>query len=218
MILVTGPTGSGKTVSLYAALNQLNTNDKNISTAEDPVEINLPGINQVNIHPKIGLNFAAALRAFLRQDPDIIMLGEIRDLETAEIAVKAAQTGHLVLATLHTNSAAESITRLANMGIAPFNINSSLNLIIAQRLARKLCPHCKKQHECKHCNKGYLGRIGIFEVMPISESISQTIIQHKNSREIHKKALQEGMLSLRESALEKIRNGLTTLEEINRIL
>jgi type IV pilus assembly protein PilB len=202
MILVTGPTGSGKTVSLYAALNQLNSIDKNISTAEDPVEINLPGINQVNIHPKIGLTFAAVLRAFLRQDPDIIMLGEIRDLETAEIAIKAAQTGHLVLATLHTNSAAESITRLINMGIAPFNINSSLNLIIAQRLIRKLTPH----------NKGFLGRTGIFEVMPITE------IQQKNAREIHKQACQKGMLSLREAGLLKVQKGITTLEEINRVL
>jgi len=244
MILVTGPTGSGKTVSLYAALNQLNSIDKNISTVEDPIEIGLHGINQVNINPKIGLNFSTILRAFLRQDPDIIMVGEIRDLETAEIAVKAAQTGHLVLSTLHTNSAAESITRLLNIGIAAFNINNSLTLIIAQRLVRKLCLHCKKQqkipyqtlleqgftkneinnltiysaHGCKHCNKGYRGRIGIFEFMLISEQIGQAIIQHKNATQIHNQACREGMITLHESALNKVRHGITSLEEINRVI
>ncbi len=197
MILVTGPTGSGKTVSLYAALNELNTINKNISTIEDPIEINLPGINQVNIDPRIGLTFAAALRAFLRQDPDIIMVGEIRDLETAEIAIKAAQTGHLVLSTLHTNSASETITRLLNMGIAEYNLNSSLSLIIAQRLARKLCPHCKTG--CEHCHNGYLGRIGIFEVMQPQEPKTDT-------------------LTLHDAAQQKVREGLTSLEEINRIL
>ena len=222
MILVTGPTGSGKTVSLYAALNELNSIDKNISTVEDPIEINLPGINQVQVNNKIGLDFVTTLRAFLRQDPDIIMVGEIRDLETADIAIKAAQTGHLVLSTLHTNSAAETITRLLNMGIAQFNINSSLSLIIAQRLARKLCPHCKHENKiahnllleqgfladelddlviytangCKYCHKGYRGRIGIFEVMPIGKNI----------------------LGLREAALNKVRQGLTSLEEINRVI
>ncbi|KPJ67587.1 MAG: hypothetical protein AMJ43_04375 [Coxiella sp. DG_40] len=244
MILVTGPTGSGKTVSLYAALNYLNSIDKNISTIEDPIEIGLHGINQVNINPKIGLSFAAVLRAFLRQDPDIIMVGEIRDLETAEIAIKAAQTGHLVLSTLHTNSAAESIIRLLNIGIAGFNINSSLTLVIAQRLIRKLCPHCKQQqkisyqilleqgftkreidnltiystHGCKHCNKGYRGRTGIFEFLPITEKTGQAIIQHKNAIEIHNQACQQGMMTLCESALNKVRQGITSLEEINRVI
>jgi type IV pilus assembly protein PilB len=197
MILVTGPTGSGKTVSLYAALNELNTISKNISTVEDPIEINLPGINQVNVDPKIGLNFTTTLRAFLRQDPDIIMVGEIRDLETAEIAVKAAQTGHLVLSTLHTNSASETITRLLNMGIAQYNLNSSLSLIIAQRLARKLCPYCKTG--CEHCRNGYLGRIGIFEVMQPTQAKTD-------------------ILTLRDAALQKVRDGLTSLEEINRVI
>jgi type IV pilus assembly protein PilB len=244
MVIVTGPTGSGKTVSLYAALNHLNSIDKNISTVEDPIEIGLHGINQVNINSKIGLSFAAVLRAFLRQDPDIIMVGEIRDLETAEIAVKAAQTGHLVLSTLHTNSAAESIIRLLNIGIPGFNINSSLTLVIAQRLIRKLCPHCKQQqkispqtlleqgftkneinnltiysaHGCKHCNKGYRGRTGIFEFMPISEQIGQAIIKHKNATEIHNQARQQGMITLQESALNKVRLGITSLEEINRVI
>jgi type IV pilus assembly protein PilB len=243
MILVTGPTGSGKTVSLYAALNQLNQIDKNISTVEDPIEINLPGINQVNINPKIGLDFVTILRSFLRQDPDIIMIGEIRDLETAEIAIKAAQTGHLVLSTLHTNSAAESITRLLNMGISAFNLESSLSLIIAQRLIRKLCPHCKQPQQipaemlleegfasdeitnlvtyvpigCKKCNHGFYGRLGIFELLPISINISKIIMEHKSSSEIFYQAISEGMISLRKHALEKVKQGITSITEINRI-
>lgn len=244
MILVTGPTGSGKTVSLYAALNELNVPEKNIATVEDPVEINLPGINQVHVNPKIKLDFAVALRAFLRQDPDIIMVGEIRDLETAEIAVKAAQTGHLVLSTLHTNSAAASITRLLNLGVAPFNVNSSLGLIMAQRLVRKLCPHCKSELHipeatlldegfladeldslklytaggCDQCNKGYQGRVAVFEVMPISEAMSQIIMQHHQPAAIAAQARREGIVGLRAAALNKVRQGVTSLEEINRII
>jgi type IV pilus assembly protein PilB len=244
MILVTGPTGSGKTVSLYTGLNILNTSEINISTAEDPVEINLPGINQVQINNKAGLTFSSALRAFLRQDPDVVMVGEIRDLETAEIAIKAAQTGHLVLSTLHTNSAAETLTRLMNMGVPVFNIASSVTLIIAQRLARKLCPHCRKpmdiptQHfkelgfsqslidsgitiyqpvGCQHCTGGYKGRVGIYEVMSISENIAKLIMQGANSIEIHEQAQIDGMFTLRRSALEKARLGVTSLAEVERV-
>lgn len=233
MILVTGPTGSGKTVSLYTALNRLNTKEVNIITAEDPVEIKVAGINQVNINPKVGLTFSNALRAFLRQDPDIIMVGEIRDLETAEIAVKAAQTGHLVLSTLHTNSAAETLTRLVNMGIPTFNIASSVTLIIAQRLARKLCDHCKIIREdvipdfeeiklykavgCPQCTQGYRGRIGLFEVLPMSKSLGELIMSGANSLAILKMAQAEGMLSIYQSGLEKIKQGITTIEEINRV-
>ncbi|NKN34016.1 type IV-A pilus assembly ATPase PilB [Marichromatium bheemlicum] len=244
MILVTGPTGSGKTVSLYTALNILNEPDINISTVEDPVEIQVPGINQVNMNPKTGLTFAAALRAFLRQDPDIVMVGEIRDLETAEIAVKAAQTGHLVLSTLHTNDAPQTLTRLANMGVAPFNIASSVLLIMAQRLARRLCLHCRQPHElppealraegfseaeieegltiykpvgCERCTKGYKGRVGIFQVMPISEEISRLILEGGNSMQLAEQARREGIADLRQSGLRKVKNGLTSLEELNRV-
>lgn len=244
MILVTGPTGSGKTVTLYTALNILNTIDVNISTAEDPVELKLMGVNQVNINPKAGLNFSGVLRAFLRQDPDIIMVGEIRDLETAEIAVKAAQTGHLVLSTLHTNSAAETLTRLVNMGIPSFNIASSVSLIIAQRLVRKLCESCKvvrddttpqslrelgfseeESHQmhtykavgCKQCANGYKGRIGLFEVMHMSKELGQLIMSGGNSLDILKVAQSEGMLTIYQSGLEKIKAGITSIEEINRV-
>jgi type IV pilus assembly protein PilB len=244
MILVTGPTGSGKTVSLYTALNLLNQPDINISTVEDPVEIQVPGINQVNMNPKTGLTFAAALRAFLRQDPDIVMVGEIRDLETAEIAVKAAQTGHLVLSTLHTNDAPQSLTRLANMGVAPFNIASSVLLIMAQRLARRLCPHCKAPedipHEalrqegftdeeiqegiviygpvgCESCTKGYRGRVGIFQVMPVSETIQRLILEGGNAMQLAEQAQREGIADLRQSGLRKVKAGMTGLEELNRV-
>ncbi|WP_072823884.1 type IV-A pilus assembly ATPase PilB [Modicisalibacter ilicicola] len=243
MILITGPTGSGKTVSLYTGLNILNTEERNISTAEDPVEIKLPGINQVNVLPKIGLDFASALRAFLRQDPDVVMVGEIRDLETAEIAVKASQTGHLVLSTLHTNSAAETLTRLQNMGVAPFNIASSVSLIIAQRLARRLCSHCKQPADiprkvmfeegcteqeldgatiyqavgCERCTLGYKGRVGIYEVVPISEAMSQLIMQQGNSLQLDAQARSEGHPDLRRSGLLKVLEGATSLEEVNRV-
>jgi type IV pilus assembly protein PilB len=245
MILVTGPTGSGKTVTLYTALNLLNTPDKNISTAEDPVEITVPGINQVNVNPKAGLTFAGALRAFLRQDPDIIMVGEIRDLETAEIAVKAAQTGHLVLSTLHTNDAPQTLNRLAQMGIAPFNIASSVLLILAQRLARRLCEHCKRPAHypqevllkagftreeladlelftanpegCEHCTKGYKGRVGIYQVMPISEAINRLILEGGSAVAIAQQAKAEGVSDLRESGLNKVRQGITSIEEIDRV-
>ena len=244
MVLVTGPTGSGKTVSLYTALNILNTAEVNISTAEDPVEINLAGINQVNVNPKVGMTFANALRAFLRQDPDIIMVGEIRDLETAEIAIKAAQTGHMVLSTLHTNSAPQTLSRLMNMGVAPYNIASSVTLIIAQRLGRRLCPHCKEEvkippeglislgfHEnelkdltiykavgCDQCNnRGYKGRVGIYEVMPISEEIGRIIMANGNAMHIADQARKEGINDLRQSGLNKVRMGLTSLEEVNRV-
>ncbi|MGV6818544.1 MAG: type IV-A pilus assembly ATPase PilB [Thiotrichales bacterium] len=243
MILVTGPTGSGKTVSLYTGLNILNTPDRNISTAEDPAEINLPGINQVNVNAKIGLTFASALRAFLRQDPDVIMVGEIRDLETAEIAIKAAQTGHLVLSTLHTNDAPQTLTRLANMGVPPYNIASSVSLIIAQRLARKLCDHCKEPHDvpvdalidegfteeeasdlklyqpvgCDRCTAGYKGRLGIFQVMPISEQMGRIILEGGNALQLEDQAQKEGVLNLRQAGLNKVRAGLTSLEEINRV-
>jgi len=244
MILVTGPTGSGKTVSLYTGLNILNTVETNISTAEDPVEINLPGVNQVQINNKAGLTFAAALRAFLRQDPDIVMVGEIRDLETAEISIKAAQTGHLVLSTLHTNSAAETLTRLLNMGVPAFNIASSVSLIIAQRLARRLCEHCKKPKMleaellpkigfsaeqiaqgiklyepvgCDKCTGGFKGRVGIYEVMPMSSEIAKLIMADGNSIQIAEQAISEGMYSLRMSALEKARLGVTSLSEVERV-
>lgn len=244
MILVTGPTGSGKTVTLYTALNILNTTESNISTAEDPVEIKVPGINQVNINPKAGLTFSDTLRSFLRQDPDIIMVGEIRDLETAEIAVKAAQTGHLVLSTLHTNSAAETLTRLVNMGVPSFNIASSVSIIIAQRLARKLCTQCKavrddytkqgllelgfKEEElqglelykavgCNQCNNGYKGRVGLFEVLPMSKAIGQLIMSGGNSLDILKQAEIEGMLTIYQSGLLKVKEGITTIEEVNRV-
>ena len=243
MILVTGPTGSGKTVSLYTGINILNQVERNICTAEDPVEIKVPGINQVNVLPKIGLDFASALRAFLRQDPDVVMVGEIRDLETAEIAVKAAQTGHLVLSTVHTNSAAETLTRLANMGVSAFNIASAVSLIIAQRLARKLCQHCKepigvphaalrregfsdaeiqqatiyKPVGCKHCTQGYKGRIGIYEVVPISEAMRQLIMRDANALDIDQQRHKEGYPSLHRSGLLKVMQGVTSLAEVNRV-
>jgi len=243
MILVTGPTGSGKTVSLYTGLNILNTPDINISTAEDPVEINLEGINQVNVNPRQGMDFAQALRAFLRQDPDVIMVGEIRDLETAEIAIKAAQTGHMVMSTLHTNSAAETLTRLLNMGVASFNLATSTNLIIAQRLARKLCPHCKKEHDvpretllhegfpedrigsfklyspagCENCKNGYKGRVGIYEVVKITPALQRIIMEEGNSIQIAEQARKEGFNDLRTSGLLKAMQGITSLEEVNRV-
>ena len=243
MILVTGPTGSGKTVSLYTALNILNEPDINISTAEDPVEITVAGINQVNVNPKTGLTFAEALRAFLRQDPDIIMVGEIRDLETAEISVKAAQTGHLVLSTLHTNDAPQTLNRLNQMGVPPYNIAASVLLIMAQRLARKLCAKCKQEEQlptellikegfseeeaknlttfkaigCDHCVNGYKGRVGIFQVMPISESMERLIIQNCTTNELIEQSASEGVLTLRESGLRKVKDGITSIEEINRI-
>lgn len=241
MVLVTGPTGSGKTVSLYTCLNLLNRPGVNIATAEDPSEINMPGVNQVNVNEKAGLTFAAALKSFLRQDPDIIMVGEIRDLETADIAIKAAQTGHLVLSTLHTNDAPTTLTRMRNMGIAPFNIASSVILITAQRLARRLCAQCKAPadipHEalleagydeaeidgtwvtykpvgCSACNNGYKGRVGIYQVMPISEEIQRIILQDGSAPDIAKQAKLEGVRSLRESGLSKAKMGLTSLEEV----
>jgi type IV pilus assembly protein PilB len=243
MILVTGPTGSGKTVSLYTGLNILNTADRNISTAEDPVEINLPGINQVNVNPKVGLTFAAALRAFLRQDPDVIMVGEVRDLETAEIAIKAAQTGHLVLSTLHTNDAPQTLTRLLNMGVPAYNIASSVNLIIAQRLARRLCKVCKKRAEipvdelikegflreelqdleifepagCDQCSDGYKGRVGVYQVMPVTDEIGRIIMEGGNAIQISDQAKADGVHDLRRSGLIKVKQGVTSLAEINRV-
>ncbi len=243
MILVTGPTGSGKTVSLYTCLNILNEPTVNISTAEDPVEIQVMGINQVNVNPAQGLTFASALRAFLRQDPDIVMVGEIRDLETAEIAVKAAQTGHLVLSTLHTNDAPQTLTRLANMGIPPYNIAGSVQIIMAQRLARRLCPHCKEATEipkeallkegflaeeipdlkifkpvgCDKCSGGYKGRVGIYQVMPISPEMERIIMSQGNSLELAEQAKKEGINDLRASGLNKVRMGVTSLDEINRV-
>jgi len=243
LILVTGPTGSGKTVLLYTGLNILNTAEKNISTVEDPVEINLEGVNQVPVNNKIGLDFKTALRAFLRQDPDVIMVGEIRDLETAEIAIKAAQTGHMVLSTLHTNSAPETLTRMRNMGIPAYNLATSLSLIIAQRLARKLCIKCKesveisekvliqagfKNHQltdlqlfkavgCDNCIDGYKGRLGIYEVVPINASMSRIIMDDGNSMQIAEQARKEGFNNLRESALLKVAQGLTSLDEANRL-
>ncbi len=244
MILVTGPTGSGKTVSLYTGLNILNIPETNISTAEDPAEINMEGINQVNVNTKVGLTFAEALRAFLRQDPDVVMVGEIRDLETAEIAIKAAQTGHLVLSTLHTNDAPQTLTRLMNMGVPPFNIATSVSLIIAQRLGRKLCTHCKKPDDlprevlieegfteddlaenftlykaigCDQCVGGYKGRVGIYQVMPVSEEMGRIIMSGGNSIDIADQARKEGVDDLRRSALKKIKQGIISLEEANRV-
>ncbi len=243
MILVTGPTGSGKTVSLYTGLNILNVEGTNISTAEDPVEINLEGINQVNVNAKVGLDFAAALRSFLRQDPDVVMVGEIRDLDTASIAIKAAQTGHMVMSTLHTNSAPETLTRLANMGVPAFNIATSVSLIIAQRLARRLCSACKapadlpkevlqkagftddqikngqffKPVGCENCKGGYKGRVGIYEVMKITDPISRIIMAGGNAIEIADASRKEGFNDLRTSALEKVAQGVTSLEEANRV-
>jgi len=244
MILVTGPTGSGKTVSLYTGLNILNTTDRNISTAEDPAEINLPGVNQVNVNPKVGLTFATALRAFLRQDPDVIMVGEIRDLETAEIAIKAAQTGHLVLSTLHTNDAPNTLTRMVDMGVKPYAIASSVSLIIAQRLARKLCENCKEEVDipgeallkegftqadidggmtlysakgCNQCNNGYKGRLGVFQVLPVSETIGRIIMEDGNAVQIADQAAAESIPDLRQSGLKKVKDGITSLEEINRV-
>ena len=241
MVLVTGPTGSGKTVSLYTCLNILNQPGVNISTVEDPAEINLPGVNQVNVNDKAGLTFAAALKAFLRQDPDIIMVGEIRDLETADIAIKAAQTGHMVMSTLHTNDAPTTLTRLLNMGVAPFNIASSVILITAQRLARRLCENCKapadypreallragfKEEEidgtwrpyravgCSACNNGYKGRVGLYQVMPISEEIQKIILSEGTAVDIAQQAQREGVRDLRQAGLVKVRAGLTTLEEV----
>ena len=244
MILVTGPTGSGKTVSLYTGLNILNTVDRNISTAEDPAEINLPGINQVNVNPKVGLTFASSLKAFLRQDPDVIMVGEIRDLETAEIAIKAAQTGHLVLSTLHTNDAPRTLTRMVDMGVKPYAIATSVSLIIAQRLARRLCDNCKEVRDvprealeregfnggdfddgltifgpkgCKQCNDGYKGRVGIFQVMEVSEAMGRIIMGGGNAMQIADQAAEEGVIDLRRAGLNKVKEGVTSLEEVNRV-
>ena len=244
MVLVTGPTGSGKTVTLYTCLNILNSEDRNISTAEDPSEINLPGVNQVNVNTKVGLTFASALRAFLRQDPDVIMVGEIRDLETAEIAIKAAQTGHMVFSTLHTNDAPQTLNRLANMGVPPFNIATAVSLIVAQRLARRLCPHCKqaayvppealvaegfpedevgditvyKAMGCDKCNDGYKGRVGIYQVMPITETMARLIMENCDALMLADQAKKEGIADLRESGLRKVKAGLTSLEELNRVI
>lgn len=246
MILVTGPTGSGKTVSLYAGLNILNTTERNIATAEDPVEINLEGINQVNVNPRVGLDFAAALRAFLRQDPDVVMVGEVRDLETAEVAIKAAQTGHLVLSTLHSNSAPEALTRLRSMGIPSFNLTSSVSLIIAQRPGRRLCSHCKvPQHDpqaaflelgfeaadfpdpttlyearnqgCKHCHQGYRGRVGLYEVVPITPRLQTLILEDGNALALAEAALAEGFLNLRQAGALKAKAGVTSLLEVKRV-
>ncbi|MGC1457822.1 MAG: type IV-A pilus assembly ATPase PilB [Steroidobacteraceae bacterium] len=244
MILVTGPTGSGKTVSLYTGLNILNREDTNISTAEDPSEINLPGVNQVNVNPKVGLTFAAAMRAFLRQDPDVIMVGEIRDLETAEIAIKAAQTGHLVLSTLHTNDAPQTLTRLIDMGVKPYAIATSVSLIIAQRLARRLCTNCKTPMDvprealakegfqsadiesgmrlfapkgCANCTDGYKGRVGIYQVMPVTDAIARLILAGGSAVDISDQSAKEGFWDLRRSGLEKVKAGMTSLEEINSV-
>ena len=244
MILVTGPTGSSKTVSLYTGLNILNTEDRNISAAEDPAEINLEGINQVNVNPKVGLTFASALKAFLRQDPDVIMVGEIRDLETAEIAIKAAQTGHLVLSTVHTNDAPKTLTRLVDMGVKPYAIASTLSLVIAQRLARRLCSNCKEVVDipreallkegfseqqidagltiygpvgCSQCNSGYKGRVGVYQVMPVSEDIGRIIMEGGNAMQIAEQATVEGVWDLRRAGLQKVLDGVTGLEEINRV-
>jgi type IV pilus assembly protein PilB len=246
MILVTGPTGSGKTVTLYTGLNILNTEERNISTAEDPVEINLEGINQVHVNAKVGLTFAEALRSFLRQDPDVVMVGEIRDLETAEIAIKAAQTGHMVLSTLHTNSAPETLTRLRNMGVPAFNIATSVSLIIAQRLGRRLCESCKvpvhlpeaalleqgfsaedipglqlydaNPEGCSRCNRGYKGRVGIYEMLRMSGEVAECIMDNGNSIDILRVAKQQGFKTLRESGLLKVASGVTSLEEVNRVI
>jgi type IV pilus assembly protein PilB len=244
MILVTGPTGSGKTVSLYTGLHILNREDTNISTAEDPAEINLPGVNQVNVNAKVGLTFAAAMRAFLRQDPDVIMVGEIRDLETAEIAIKAAQTGHLVLSTLHTNDAPQTLTRLIDMGVKPYAIATSVSLIIAQRLARRLCVHCKQPMDipkeallkegfteadvaagmkifapkgCQSCTDGYKGRVGIYQVLPVTDAIARIILALGSAVDIADQAAKEGVWDLRRAGLEKVKSGLTSLEEVNSV-
>jgi type IV pilus assembly protein PilB len=245
MILVTGPTGSGKTVSLYTGLAILNVEDTNISTAEDPAEIVLPGVNQVNVNPKVGLTFASALRAFLRQDPDVIMVGEIRDLETAEIAIKAAQTGHLVLSTLHTNDAPQTLTRMIDMGVKPYAIATSVSLIIAQRLARRLCSSCKQPFDlphdallregfseqqiatpgfkvykhvgCSQCTDGYKGRVGLYEVLPVTESIGRIILEGGSAPHIAAEARKNGVWDLRTAGLKKVMDGLTTLEEVNRV-
>jgi type IV pilus assembly protein PilB len=244
MVLVTGPTGSGKTTTLYSALSELNKVGVNISTAEDPVEYNLHGINQVQMHDEIGLNFAASLRSFLRQDPDIIMVGEIRDFETAEIAVKAALTGHMVLSTLHTNDAPSTISRLLNMGIEPFLITASVNLVLAQRLARKICSDCKAPHKvdtrvlldfgftqeqaakgklmkgagCKTCNgSGYKGRVALYEVMRFSDQLKELVLQGASTAELKASAIKSGMLSLRMAGIEKVLAGVTTTEEVGRV-
>jgi type IV pilus assembly protein PilB len=244
MILVTGPTGSGKTVSLYTGLHILNREDTNISTAEDPAEINLPGVNQVNVNNKVGLTFAAAMRAFLRQDPDVIMVGEIRDLETAEIAIKAAQTGHLVLSTLHTNDAPQTLTRLIDMGVKPYAIATSVSLIIAQRLARRLCSHCKQPMDiprealikegyseadvaagirifspkgCASCTDGYKGRVGIYQVLPVTDAIARIILAGGSAVDIGEQAAKEGVWDLRRAGLEKVKAGMTSLEEVNSV-
>ncbi len=245
MMLITGPTGSGKTVSLYTGLNILNTPETNISTAEDPVEINLEGINQVNVNPKVGLTFSTALKAFLRQDPDIVMVGEIRDLETAEIAIKAAQTGHMVLSTLHTNSAPETLTRLRNMGVASFNIATSVNLVVAQRLARRLCKNCKRPTSaprqslleigfteedlanpdnviyepvgCSECREGYKGRVGIYEVMKVYPEIARIIMEDGNAIEIKDAAIKKGFRDLRRSGIMKVLQGTTSIQEMYRV-
>jgi len=244
MILVTGPTGSGKTVSLYTGLNILNREDTNISTAEDPAEINLPGVNQVNVNNKVGLTFAAALRAFLRQDPDVVMVGEIRDLETAEIAIKAAQTGHLVMSTLHTNDAPQTLTRLVDMGVKPYAIATSVSLIIAQRLARRLCSQCKVVVDvpaeallkegfleadvragikimgakgCSACTDGYKGRVGIYQVMPVTEAVGRIIMEGGNAIDIADQAAKEGVWDLRRAGLEKVKQGMTSIEEVNSV-
>jgi type IV pilus assembly protein PilB len=244
MILVTGPTGSGKTVSLYTGLHILNREDTNISTAEDPAEINLPGVNQVNVNNKVGLTFASALRAFLRQDPDVVMVGEIRDLETAEIAIKAAQTGHLVLSTLHTNDAPQTLTRLIDMGVKPYAIATSVSLIIAQRLARRLCMACRQPLDvpaealrkegfpeediakgmqlfgprgCQSCTDGYKGRLGLYQVMPVTEEIGRIIMAGGNAIDINDAAKRAGIWDLRRAGLAKVQAGLTSLEEINSV-
>jgi len=244
MILVTGPTGSGKTVSLYTGLNILNREDTNISTAEDPAEINLPGVNQVNVNNKVGLTFAAALRAFLRQDPDVVMVGEIRDLETAEIAIKAAQTGHLVMSTLHTNDAPQTLTRLVDMGVKPYAIATSVSLIIAQRLARRLCSQCKAIVDvpaeallkegfqeadvragikifgpkgCQACTDGYKGRVGIYQVMPVTEALGRIIMEGGNAIDIADQAAKEGVWDLRRAGLEKVKQGMTSIDEVNSV-
>jgi type IV pilus assembly protein PilB len=243
MVLVTGPTGSGKTNTLYSSVGKLNTPEVNIMTAEDPVEFNIPGINQVQMHDAIGLNFAATLRSFLRQDPNIILVGEIRDFETAEIAVKAALTGHLVLSTLHTNDAPSTVTRLVNMGIEPFLVATSVNLIAAQRLIRKVCANCKEEVDipmqalinigyspeeakqvkvlkgrgCEICNKtGYKGRIALYEVMDITDELRELVLSGASSLELKQKAIEEGMITLRRSGLIKIKNGVTSIEEVVR--
>jgi type IV pilus assembly protein PilB len=244
MILITGPTGSGKTVSLYTGINILNTEDRNICTAEDPAEIQLPGVNQVNVNPKVGLTFGAALKSFLRLDPDIILVGEIRDLETAEIAIKAAQTGHMVLATLHTNDAPKTLTRLADIGVAPYSIATAVNLIIAQRLARRLCKNCKRPVEvpkeallkegfteaeidagltifepvgCDQCNEGYKGRTGIYQVMPVSEAMGKIIMEGGNAIQIADQSDKDGIPDLRRSGLTKVKRGDFGLAELNRV-